>query len=371
MAWVKIDDHFDEHPKLAEVGPVGWGVWLAGLAYANRNLTDGFIPFSVAESIGGRWRVYIRDGQGCRVWRITRSSGHVGEDVDAEWVATLLVEAGLWEEADGGYQIHDYLDYQPSKEEVVRVRALRSEAGARGGKAKGGKAGGRVKQSAKQSAGNLLSKTQAKSYPVPVPVPVPEPGTMGTSSGTPNGVPTEAAAASAPPVSPDASEPAPDSPPDAPGGPDAEARPYWEQFRREDHLVRDFCQILNLRAPQQVKDARAFARVGGLVKLVGPGLVAEALLSLDVRHSREPFANPVDAFAYLKATAQKQRDSIAEREARAAAPPPRPPQEQPMSLADICDENTRIAEEEGLPAWRWEEARRRRRERETAAKSAT
>ena len=193
---------------------------------------------------------------------------------------------------------------------------------------------------------------------------------MGTSSGTPNGVPTEAAAAAAAPVAPDASEPAPDGPLDAPGGPEAEARPYWEQFRPEDHLVRDFCQILDLRAPQQVKDARAFARVGGLVKLVGPGLVAEALLSLDVRHSREPFANPVDAFAYLKATAQHARDAIAEREARAAAPPPpEPPRQQ--TLMDICDENTRIAEEEGLPACQWEEARRRRRQRETAARSAT
>ena len=190
---------------------------------------------------------------------------------------------------------------------------------------------------------------------------------MGTSSGTPNGVPTEAVAAAAT-ASPDASQPAPD----APSQPDAAERPYWEQFRPEDHLVRDFCQILDLRAPQQVKDARAFARVGGLVKLVGPGLVAEALLSLDVRHSREPFANPVDAFAYLKATAQHARDAIAEREARAAAPPPPGlPQERPMTLMEICDENTRIAEEEGLPACQWEEARRRRRERETAAKSGT
>lgn len=31
MVWVKIDDHFDEHPKMQQIGPLGWGYWLAGL----------------------------------------------------------------------------------------------------------------------------------------------------------------------------------------------------------------------------------------------------------------------------------------------------------------------------------------------------
>jgi hypothetical protein len=30
---------------MMQVSPTVWGVWLAGLAYANRNLTDGFIPW--------------------------------------------------------------------------------------------------------------------------------------------------------------------------------------------------------------------------------------------------------------------------------------------------------------------------------------
>ena len=51
MAWVKIDDHFDEHPKIAQAGPLAVAVWLAGLAYCNRNLTDGFIPWSKAQGL--------------------------------------------------------------------------------------------------------------------------------------------------------------------------------------------------------------------------------------------------------------------------------------------------------------------------------
>ena len=188
VAWVKIDDHFDEHPKLAAVGPIGWGVWLAGLAYANRNLTDGFIPHAIAEGIGGRWRVRIPQGDGReQVWRINRSSGMHGEDLESEWIAALLVQERLWEEVPGGYLIHDYADYQPTREEAQSLSVKRSEAGAKGAQAK-------HQQVAKQTPGKLPSKPlandmqtpgklpskplandMAKVCPVPVPVPDPDP----------------------------------------------------------------------------------------------------------------------------------------------------------------------------------------------------
>ena len=44
MPWVRIDDGYADHPKMAAVGPLGQALWLAGLAYCNRYLTDGFIP---------------------------------------------------------------------------------------------------------------------------------------------------------------------------------------------------------------------------------------------------------------------------------------------------------------------------------------
>jgi hypothetical protein len=173
MAWVKIDDHFDEHPKLAAVGPIGWGVWLAGLAYCNRNLTDGFIPHAIAEGIGGKWRVRIPQGDGReQVWKVSRSSGMHGEDLDSEWVAALLVRERLWEEVPGGYVVHDYTDYQPTREEAQSLSVKRSEAGAKGAQAK-------RQQVAKQTPGKLPSKhlanDMAKVCPVPVPDPDPDP----------------------------------------------------------------------------------------------------------------------------------------------------------------------------------------------------
>ena len=28
MPWIKVDDHFDEHPKIAKCGPLGIAMWL-------------------------------------------------------------------------------------------------------------------------------------------------------------------------------------------------------------------------------------------------------------------------------------------------------------------------------------------------------
>ncbi len=123
MAWVRVDDQFSENPKHAAVGPVGWGVWLAGLAYCNRNLTDGFIPRSVAHTFADFKMV---DAEGW-IWTIARTSGSGGADLDGEWIAGRLVEAGIWHESDGGYMVHDYLEFQPSREAVTAKRAKTAE----------------------------------------------------------------------------------------------------------------------------------------------------------------------------------------------------------------------------------------------------
>src|SRR5260221_510740 len=46
---------------------------------------------------------------------------------DATESAVKLVEAGLWEETDGGWQVHDYLDYQQSKSQVEHRREKTAE----------------------------------------------------------------------------------------------------------------------------------------------------------------------------------------------------------------------------------------------------
>lgn len=123
MPWIKVDDHFDEHPKLARVGPLGWSLWLAGLAYCNRNLTDGFIPYITARRLVSWEFLMPRDGSDVeQVWSIGINTGMHGEDVDSDLVIGLLIDAGLWEEVTAGYRVHDYQEYQPSKADVVAER---------------------------------------------------------------------------------------------------------------------------------------------------------------------------------------------------------------------------------------------------------
>lgn len=169
MTWVKIDDGFAQHPKVVEAGPLAMAMQVAALGYCNRELTDGFVPRSIA-------RTLIDCDPEC------------GISVDANWVINRLVVCEIWEVVEGGYRIHDYLEYQPSKEEVLALRETRADAGRRGGQQRAENMRqaneAKAKQVAKQNASKVPSKTEAKpkqnSNPVPVtryPLPVPEPET--------------------------------------------------------------------------------------------------------------------------------------------------------------------------------------------------
>lgn len=118
--YVRVSDHLPEHPKISAAGgEAGW-LFVAGLCYCSRNLTDGFIPASVV----GRLTDLRRPGV----------------------LASRLVEAGLWHgpghgcsgcpPVAAGFVVHDYLDFQRSAGQVAEVRAKRAAAGRRGGRAK-------------------------------------------------------------------------------------------------------------------------------------------------------------------------------------------------------------------------------------------
>lgn len=124
MGWVRLDDAFYDHPKVQEVGPLGLALWVTSIAWSNRNLTDGFVPRAKAKTLLD-W-----EGVAWHMWRGEIVGG--GEDAEALDVAAALVNAGLWVEADGGFRIHDYHDYQPSKDEVEAGRRQKQEAGRKG-----------------------------------------------------------------------------------------------------------------------------------------------------------------------------------------------------------------------------------------------
>lgn len=123
MAWVKLDDQFPDHRKLAELGAYaplcGW-LYVCGLAYCNRQLTDGLIPKAHVTRLAGFEHLSVETGE-------IPGMASFGETIETRQLADLLVQAGLWEDAGHQYRVHDYLDYQPSRESVIQERNAVSE----------------------------------------------------------------------------------------------------------------------------------------------------------------------------------------------------------------------------------------------------
>jgi hypothetical protein len=97
MAWVKVDDGFPNNAKVEPLSDRAFRLHVAGMCYSARNLTDGILsPRSVT---------------------ILRAETKATNKHAAE-----LISAGLWDVIDDGYSIHDYLEYNPTREKVLAER---------------------------------------------------------------------------------------------------------------------------------------------------------------------------------------------------------------------------------------------------------
>lgn len=97
MGWVKLDDGFPEHPKVERAGDHAAWLYVCGLAYCSRTLSDGFIPKGRLKHL-------------CGLPRLPK-------------LAAVLVDVGLWDElGDEGWQVHDYGRHQRTKAEVEDIR---------------------------------------------------------------------------------------------------------------------------------------------------------------------------------------------------------------------------------------------------------
>lgn len=119
MTWVKLDDHMAEHPKFVRLGdlaPLALALQVRAMCYSARYLTDGRIPpQAIGQLIVGFAAYGIETGGVAGMMT-------VGEQADAfDWPA-IMVKAGLWEKSRGDYVIHDYLKYNPSREQVLADR---------------------------------------------------------------------------------------------------------------------------------------------------------------------------------------------------------------------------------------------------------
>lgn len=134
MVWFKVDDRLPLNPKMAGVSIAAVGLWVEAGAWASASQTDGQV--------------------------LKRMLCVLHPDA-SEKLAGELVAAGLWEDQGDHWQIHDFLDYNPPREEVEAKKARRSRAGKLGG-IKSGKS-----RRSKREA-NAEAKHEAKTNPVPV-----------------------------------------------------------------------------------------------------------------------------------------------------------------------------------------------------------
>jgi hypothetical protein len=159
MTWVKLDDAILDNPKIARAGVYGFAMHVAAITWCGRNLTDGHIPYSRVTALLALQYVNIDCSNPLAL--PGGGSGLSGEEgLDPYVVAAHLVSIGLWHETPDGYEIHDYLEYNPPKAKVLADRERSAQ---------------RVKKHRSNAVASRVSNAVGNNHVAPAPVPVPVP----------------------------------------------------------------------------------------------------------------------------------------------------------------------------------------------------
>jgi hypothetical protein len=106
VAWALLDDNFPNHPKVIQAGPAAAYLFVCGLCYCRKYHTDGFIPRKAIPMLG-----------------VTVSPRKA---IDA------LVEVGLWDLTNDGFNVHGYSEYYADASDKAKKESKR-ENGRKGG----------------------------------------------------------------------------------------------------------------------------------------------------------------------------------------------------------------------------------------------
>lgn len=100
MTWVKLDDSFHSHPKPRMawgLSPASIGLHAFALSYAGNYETNGAVPAWFVESV-------------------------IPDAAERQSALDALVTSGLWQRVGEGFEIHDFLEFNPSKEQLADKR---------------------------------------------------------------------------------------------------------------------------------------------------------------------------------------------------------------------------------------------------------
>lgn len=98
MPWVRFDDQFPIHRKVDSLTDPAFRLHVSAIFWCARNLTDGCVTEHDLPSAAPR--------------KMRNPDRYVAE----------LVDRGVWRQNGCGWVIHDYLEYQPSKDKVLEER---------------------------------------------------------------------------------------------------------------------------------------------------------------------------------------------------------------------------------------------------------
>ena len=88
MPYLNLDDGFADHPKVDALSDGAFRLHVSGLCYSARKLTDGFIQSRRVAALMPAYKPsYLNE----------------------------LLNEGIWVDTAGGYDIHDYLDWNKSR----------------------------------------------------------------------------------------------------------------------------------------------------------------------------------------------------------------------------------------------------------------
>lgn len=158
--WIRLDDAICHHPKFVQVGAEAAWLFVGGLGYCGRYLTDGFIPKAAL--------------------------GALTTIPKPERAASALVAIGLWElvtpetAPGGGWLVHDYAAYQLSRDEVEKRREQRRNAGRSGGRRSGEARSKRPASYGDEAHAKRAASPVDEANANPDPTPDPDPGVVTT-----------------------------------------------------------------------------------------------------------------------------------------------------------------------------------------------
>lgn len=106
MAWIRLSDNYVDHPKFQALSDGSFRLWHEAMSFCRRHQSDGFFSFQVMK--------------GFRYYNKSRERQLATPYTDGANPLWRLVEGG-------GYTVHDYLEWNPSRDEENERRAESKE----------------------------------------------------------------------------------------------------------------------------------------------------------------------------------------------------------------------------------------------------